>query len=201
MLLRLNPVPVFQWTHREFTAGDPWAADRPVQWSVVVYRMLAESVVAQTRCATRSVPVESNDVPRKFAVGVYARAHNRYRVLPLALQDAWRSGEIRDRDLPWLLHRIEGPLRISDYPPGLLSRVLAAYTLIFGIVAVGAQLLGQLWFAGVAALTCCLFVAAWMFWRQRRERFRDEWIRQVKLREDAEAVLSAPPRRGMGNSQ
>ena len=97
--------PVYQWTHREFDGVDPWANNQPVRWRVIVYRMIEEASVGAPIVYEESVgappaaeqmaPAESNDVPKKFAVGIFAQVHNRYRVLPLALQDMWRARQVR----------------------------------------------------------------------------------------------------------
>ena len=118
MYYRINLIPVHQWTHREFDGVDPWAGGRPVRCSLVVYRIVPESFVNSTPIAKQTVPPGGNDIPKNLAAGIFARAHNRYRVFPLALQDLWRAGQVRDQDLPGLLHRIEQSLYISDYPPG-----------------------------------------------------------------------------------
>src|SRR5262245_4095392 len=110
-------VPVYQWTHREFDGVDPWANNQPVRWRVVVYcmipeesvgapnidRLLSEEDLGAPPAAEQLVPAESNDVPTKFplsatgdtiAVGIFSQVHNRYRVLPLALQDMWRARQV-----------------------------------------------------------------------------------------------------------
>ena len=115
-MISLNPVPVHQWTHRQFNGFDPWAGNAPVRWSVVAYVLTAETFARVTPAAKQKVPSESNDIPKRYQVGIFAEAHNRYRVLPLAVQEMWRKREVRDEDLPWLLHRIEEPLKRSDYP-------------------------------------------------------------------------------------
>ena len=135
MLSNLNFVPVHRWTHREFDGVDPWANNQPVRWSVVVYTMITKAFANIVSAAKQTVPAESNDVPRKFAIGIFAKAHNRYRVLPLALQDLWRAGKVRDEDLPWLLNKIEQPLRRSDYPPNRVSLLTLLYAIIFGLFA------------------------------------------------------------------
>jgi hypothetical protein len=124
MTLSLNLVPVYQWTHREFIGPDPWADGQPVEWSVVVYRMVGQSFLNAAPAARRSVSSESNLLPRPLVVGIFARAHNRYRILPLALQQLWRDGRVADRDLPWLLHTVEDKLWITDYPPARAALAL-----------------------------------------------------------------------------
>jgi len=134
-MISLNLVPVHQWTHRQFDGFDPWAGNRPVRWSVVTYRLTSETFASITPRAKQAVPSESNDIPKKFSVGIFAEAHNRYRVLPLALQEMWRKREVRDEDLPWLLYRVEQPLRRNDYPPTPLQTLMLVYTILFGVFA------------------------------------------------------------------
>jgi len=136
-MISLNLVPVHQWTHRQFNGFDPWAGNAPVRWSVVAYVLASETFAKVTPSAKQKVPSESNDIPKKYQVGIFAEAHNRYRVLPLALQEMWRKREVRDEDLPWLLHRIEEPLRRSDYPPSPIQTLLLVYTILFGLFALG----------------------------------------------------------------
>ena len=127
----LKYFPVLQWTHRQFDGVDPWADNQPVRWSVVVYRMVEEASVGapvlDPPASEQLVPAESNDVPKKFAVGIFAQAQNRYRVLPLALQELWRARQVRDEDLPWLLNRIEQPLRRNDYSPNKVRLVMLLF--------------------------------------------------------------------------
>lgn len=182
-------IPVHQWTHREFIGVDPWANNRPVKWSVVVYRMLAASFVASTPIAQQSVPADSNDIPKKFAIGIFSKEHNRYRVLPLALQDMWRAGQVRDQDLPWLLHQVEQPLRISDYPPGRLPMVAKMYTILCAVLTLLAFFgyassrahsdVGSVAF-GTAVVLAPLTVLSFLthlFWQQRRKQLAETWLR------------------------
>ena len=134
--MSMNLVPVHQWTHRKFDGVDPWENNQPVQWSVVVYRMVSDSLVLATPVAKQTVPAESNDVPKQLAVGIFSEAHNRYRVLPQVVQDLWRARQVRDEDLPWLLHRIEEPLRLNDYPPSRLQRLMLQFSIILGVFLV-----------------------------------------------------------------
>jgi hypothetical protein len=143
-MIGFGPIPVHQWTHREFDGVDPWANNQPVRWSVVVYRMVSEMIANVALPATKqTVRAESNEVPKKFAIGIFAKAHNRYRVLPLVLQDLWRAGKVRDEDLPWLLNKIEQRLWRRDYPPNPLQPLMLVYAIMFGVftaIALGAYL-------------------------------------------------------------
>jgi len=189
MTLSLNLLPVYQWTHREFNGEDPWAGGRPVTWSVVVYRMVGETFINAAPAAKQSVPSTSNRLPRMCVVGIFARTHNRYRILPLALQDLWREGKVADQDLPRLLHRVEGPLRISDYPPARFSMVLKAGTVAFAALSwfscggafrdpnVNESLLVTT--AVCASLSCFCFAADW-YGRARRKRFARTWLRMIQ---------------------
>jgi len=53
------------------------------------------------------------------------------------LQDLWRARQVRDADLPWLLNRIEQPLRHNDYPPNFLQHLMLIYSIVFGLLAAG----------------------------------------------------------------
>jgi hypothetical protein len=86
--------------------------------------MVGESFLNAAPAAKQSVPSESNQLPRLLSASIFARAHNRYRVLPLGLQTVWREGRVADQDLPWLRHSVEERLWISDYPPARISLAL-----------------------------------------------------------------------------
>jgi hypothetical protein len=191
MTLSLNLVPVYQWTHREFDGQDPWSQGQTVRWSVVVYRMVGESFLNAAPAAKQSVPSGSKQVPRPFVIGIFARAHNRYRVLPLALQNLWREGQVPDDDLPWLLHRVEQELWISDYPPARTSVALIVACLTCAALAYlcfsGAfqplhlnqgLLLASFVFAGVSLL--CLGLHFYL--RQRRRQLERTWLRILQQR-------------------
>jgi hypothetical protein len=191
MNISLNLVPVYQWTHREFIGPDLWAGGQPVKWSVVVYRMVGESFLNAARAAKQSVPSESNQLPMFMVVGIFARAHNRYRVLPLALQKLWRDGRVADQDLPWLLHSVEEALWITDYPPARVSLALKMACLgctgIAFLCFSGAfnpralnqsLLLASFVFAGMSA--SCL---AWDFYLNHRQwQLGHRWIRMLEQR-------------------
>jgi hypothetical protein len=186
----LKLIPVHQWTHREFDGFDPWAGNRPVQWSLVAYRMVAKSFADAVPIAKPTVPSTSNDVPKHLAIGIFARAHNRYRVLPLALQDLWRAGKVRDVDLPGLLHRIEGPLHVSDYPPGRLP----IGTRLYGFLCSGVALLGlagltvkdgdvrwvAFWTVTFTIPIAILCFGVTLYWQRRRRQLADTWLAMLQ---------------------
>jgi len=178
-LLRFNPVPVYQWTHAEFAGLDPWSDREIVRWSVVVYQLIPESFVAQTPPVKRPASSERNSIPNKCVIGIYSREHNRYRVLPLALQDLWRAGKVEDRDLPRLLHLIEEPLRITDYPPGQLARAMKIYAFAFPVIALLAFMAHLYGAAAVLFVMAVICFGVADFWRQRRQRLTEEWLRLI----------------------
>ena len=51
----LNMVPVPQWTHRHIDVVGPWAGNRPVRWSIVVYKLLSGTFL-RGECRSRSRP-------------------------------------------------------------------------------------------------------------------------------------------------
>jgi len=182
VLLKFNPVPVYQWTHAEFSGPDPWSNesnDQFVKWSVVVYQILPESFVAQTPVMKRPASSERKSIPKKCAIGIYSREHNRYRVLPLALQDLWRAGKVEDRDLPRLLQLIEEPLRITDYPPGQMARAMKIYSFACPVIALLAFMTHLYAAAGVLAAMAAICFGVAQFWRQRRQRFAEQWLRLI----------------------
>jgi hypothetical protein len=136
MYFNASTVPVCQWRHREFDGVDPWANNEPIKWAVNVYAYVPTLYANGPVTEKRTVPPESNDVPPKFAVGIYAPAHNRYRILPNALQDLWRAGMVRDQDLARLLYEKEMGLRRSDYPNAWPPSLIALCAILFGIFAV-----------------------------------------------------------------
>lgn len=175
-MLSLNVVPVHQWTHRQFNGVDPWAGNgQAVIWSLVVYRMLSESFIDTTPVAQPAVGPESNAIPANLSVGIYARAHNRYRVLPLALQDLFRSGEVRDYEIPWLLRQVEERLLLCDYPPGNVTLLMLVYGIglgLFAVLSLMVNLLGMA-FALITLAALCLGIFLWL--NQRRSRLAREW--------------------------
>lgn len=175
-LIRFNPVPVYQWTHAEFAGPDPWSDGEIVKWSVVVYQLISESFVAQTPVMKQPASSARNSIPTKCAIGIYAREHNRYRVLPLALQDLWRAGKVEDRDLPSLLNVIEEPLLITDYPPGQMARTMKIYAFAFPVIALLAVAAGLSGTAVVLFAIAAICFCTAEFWRQRRKRFAVEWL-------------------------
>ncbi len=190
MSISLIRVPVYQWTHREFDGTDPWAGERPVRWSVVAYRMIGETFVNGASPSAQAVPSESNAVPGKFAMGVFARASGRYRVFPNALQDLWRAGRIQDEDIPWLLHRIEQPLRRSDYPSGTLPLVMLVLGISCGVFALPAM--GISWSFGMTlAVLAAVCLASKLFWRSRRRAQAEQWAALVPVRALSRIVSAA----------
>jgi hypothetical protein len=133
--------PITQWEHRQFDAPDPWqAGNETVRWRLLVCLLLGGRF-ADRPPERRTVPAESNDVPKKFAIVIATDRDQRYRVLPLALQDLWRAGKVQDRDLPRLLHDMEGKLKWLDYPAlGVLPTLFGAFAIAMG--GVGALSLG-----------------------------------------------------------
>jgi hypothetical protein len=190
MYVSLNRVPVYQWTHREFDGTDPWAEDRPVRWSVVAYRMLSETFVAGASPAAQVVPSESNAVPGKFAMGIFARVSGRYRVFPNALQDLWRAGRVPDDDIPWLLHQIEQPLRRSDYPSGTLPLVMLFLGIAFAVFA-----LPGVWISPGFGMTLVLLAVVCLgshaFWRSRRRAQAAQWAALMQTRALSRLVSAA----------
>jgi hypothetical protein len=137
MEISLSFVPVPQWVHREFDGLDPWDGGKRTRWQVVVYQMLSKTFAANAKAGERTTPADSNAVPNHLAVGIAAPG-GRYRVLPVVLQRLWREGQVRDEQLPELLHEIEAPLPIADYPPAagpLLSIVVGTFSLLVAAVA------------------------------------------------------------------
>ena len=135
--MNFSRVPVRQWKHREFDGLDPWEANRPVRWSVVTFRMVAKSMVRGAVSDPQSVPSESNDIPKKYKIGIYAEANNRYRILPAALAKAWRGRQVFDQDLPRLLYQGEEGLRLKNDQPGPLSGRPLLHAIVVGVVALG----------------------------------------------------------------
>jgi len=179
MLLSLNFRPVAQWKHREFTASDPWADGRPVVWSIVVYKMVGESFLNAVKRDAQSVPSGSNQLPKALVAGIFSQTHNRFRILPLALQDLWREGRVVDADLPWLLHHVEGRLRRSDYPPArgqLVLKVLSAALAAASLVSCGSAAEGFVTGA-YFAIGSCLCLIADLVLRERRKEFTRTWFR------------------------
>ena len=93
--------------------------------------------------------------------------------------------------LPWLLHRVEGPLRISDYPPARLAMVLKLLCLACAALAYlccqgtfhGPQvnqsfLLSTMLFTGLSILCA----GADVYWRVRRNQQEREWLRILQER-------------------
>lgn len=135
--MNFNRVPVRQWKHRVFDGFDPWAANRRVRWSIVMFRMVPQSMVRITVCDSQSVPSESNDIPRKYAIGIYAEEYDRYRILPAALAESWRTGQVSDQDLPGLLYQGEEGLRLKNDQPGPLAGRPLLHAILVGISALG----------------------------------------------------------------
>ncbi len=175
MVLRFNQVPVYQWTHNEFSAPDPWADDKIVAWSVVVYQLVGESFIGQTPKVPRPASPQRKSIPTKCVIGIYARAHQRYRILPLALQDLWRDGQVDDQDLPKLLYYIEEPLRITDYPPGQLARVMRIYSIVFLVLTPLAGAAGS-WAVLIMATLAATCFGVDHYWRSRRRRLAARWL-------------------------
>ncbi|MFN7924651.1 MAG: hypothetical protein U0Q16_31405 [Bryobacteraceae bacterium] len=125
MHFSLNMVPVPQWTHRTFEGVDPWSDNGSATWTLVVYAMLSETFAGKMEPEKQTTPANSNEVPGHLAIGI-AQPGGQYHILPMAVRDLWRTGQIRDQDLPVLLHRMEGRLKTSDYPPDKGSCVALA---------------------------------------------------------------------------
>ena len=140
--LRSTPVP--QWTHRRFSANNPWEGDKPAEWNVVVCRMRSDATysVGRGKLAQQTIPATSNDVPPKLAVGIEARTvihtplDRKIRILPNALQDLWRAGRVWDEDLPWLLNRLEKQLRKRDFPTSTYTSIVRYMLLTMAAMAV-----------------------------------------------------------------
>ncbi len=135
--MKFNRVPVRQWKHREFDGADPWDADRPARWSIVTFRMVPESMVRITVCDRQCVNSERNDIPRKYAVGLYLERNGRYRIFPRAVAKAWRAGQVADQNLPRVLYEGEEGVRRQNDLPGPLAGAALRKTLLLGTAAVG----------------------------------------------------------------
>ena len=135
--MNFNRVPVRQWKHREFDGFDPWAANRPVRWSLVTFRLVPVSMVQGAACDSQTVPSESNDIPKKYAIGLYAEASGRYRILPRTLAAAWRARRVLDQDLAELLYKGEEPLRRKNDQPGPLAGPALLEAILIGVIAIG----------------------------------------------------------------
>lgn len=133
--MNLNRVPVRQWKHREFEGVDPWAGGRPVRWSIVTFRIVAEWAVSRTVQDQQMVRSESNGIPKKYAIGLYGETTGRYRILPSALARVWREGRVPDHDLPGLLYQEETALRRKNDTPGPLSGWALSQALAIGATA------------------------------------------------------------------
>ncbi len=133
----LTRVPVRQWIHREFEGVDPWAANRPVRWSIVTFRMVPKSMLAVAACDAQTVPSETNDIPKKYAIGICQGVKGRYRILPKALAAAWRGGQVQDPDLARLLYESEAALRSQDDQPGPLTGRGRVHAILLGAIALG----------------------------------------------------------------
>jgi hypothetical protein len=128
--------PVIQWVHREFDAPDPWQAPgTTVRWRLLVCLLLGDRF-ADRPPAARTAGPESNAVPKNFVLVIATDSHQRYRILPLALQDLWRAGKVQDRDLPRLLHGMEGNLVRWDYPDAIVPFLLWIMRQMCAVMAV-----------------------------------------------------------------
>jgi len=136
MYVSLNFLPSFAEFYGEFRAPDPWATDADVLWSLEGYRLVSSTFSAgglpNGRVPGQPVSKQTSGV---FA-GIRSTAYNRYRVLPLAVNDLWVENRIAPADLPWLLHEIEGKLRLSDYPPAMMRTYFRLTSVLFGVLAV-----------------------------------------------------------------
>ena len=135
--MNFSRVAVRQWKHREFNGFDPWAANRPVRWSIVTFRRPPVSMVAQTVCDPQCVPSESNDIPKKYAIGIYSEASGRYRIFPRSLAAAWRARQVIDQDLPRLLYEREEPKRRRNDHPGPPAGRELVNPILVGLAALG----------------------------------------------------------------
>ena len=190
--MRLNAIPVHQWTHRQFVGPDPWAGGQLVTWEVVVYSLLGQAFVQSTPLAECAVPAHSNDIPTELAVGIYNRPNNRYRVLPLALQDMFRAEKIQDRDLPWLLHEVEDPLKLIDYPPAGLPLLMLFYMSMFAVVAVLTIMLQMPMFAATLLALGLICGVVFLRLRQRRQSLADRWLEILSTARSRPSSLNPP---------
>ena len=134
--MNFERIPVTQWKHRQFDATDPWARNQPTRWGIVVYRLVAKSMLPG-HVDEQSVPSEANDVPKKYYIGIHAEQSGRYRLLPGALANDWRAGQVQDQDLPRLLYQGEAPLRRENDEPGPLSGRPLLHAWLIGVAALG----------------------------------------------------------------
>ncbi|NWF84668.1 MAG: hypothetical protein HXY18_12655 [Bryobacteraceae bacterium] len=131
----LRMVPVRQWVHRTFEAADPWEGGRLASWNLVVYRLVSASFAHLATPEAPAVAAGSNAIPPGLAVGIETPERDRHRILPRALQNLWRAGKVGDRDLPWLINRVETNLRRGDYPGSLMPQLAPIYMIVFGLIA------------------------------------------------------------------
>ncbi|BDC48999.1 hypothetical protein F183_A13150 [Bryobacterales bacterium F-183] len=118
--------PVVVENHGVFHTADPWDEGRLREWRLVGYQM-------HTTTIHPPYPPKKGSA-HDVMMGIEAADGRRYRVLPLALQPLFHNGEIPAEKIPALLHRIEGKLRSSDYPPRRAYTGLAITYLVFGAV-------------------------------------------------------------------
>jgi hypothetical protein len=120
--IQLSQLPVRVQTLRRFSAPDPWHDGRTAEWTLNLYRIVAESMARNGRPATIPVLTDSEKIsgdPRQAllrgdeAIGI--EVDGWYRLLPRELGRLWARGEVADMLLPHLIKAMEPRLRRRDF--------------------------------------------------------------------------------------
>ncbi len=127
MYADLSFVPIAREKIMQFQAPDPWADGVPAVWNVVLYQF-------QTRTVHPDYPPRGRHPLKQAYVGIHRAAHNRYRILPLGMQELWKENRLPPGEIPGLLRQIEEKLPIGAYPPAFAAMYFKLVSIMFTVL-------------------------------------------------------------------
>ena len=123
MMIRL--IPKFVKTVTEFTARDPWNADRETRFQLDAYVRVPE--LNPNMRVSKHLPLQRYLLALQPVGG-------EMRMLPESLAELWRRKEVTEQRLPAVLHTIEPALTRKDYRIYLVTWPLMLYAATIAVL-------------------------------------------------------------------
>lgn len=125
-------VPRRMKTVGRFTAPDPWNGNAPAEFTIEAYRLF--------NSGTR-VLRDTRGLGLAYLYGISSEIDGADRILPEALAELWRRGEVAPEKLPSMLAQVAPALKPEDYRVWIGTKLHWWY-----LGAVALVLLGTIWF-------------------------------------------------------
>ena len=125
-------VPRRMKTVGRFTAPDPWNGNAPAEFTIEAYRLFNPAIRALR---------DTRGLGLAYLYGISSEIDGADRVLPEALAELWRRGEVAPEKLPSMLAQVAPTLKPEDYRVWIGTKLHWWY-----LGAVALVLLGTVWF-------------------------------------------------------